>query len=87
MQMPTKVKNTDYTSFREYEENKNLVKAMQMTKEMHKNDAVCDMETLRDEMAYLAVRQHMNQISQTLNQSRKNEYFKPYGFGRGDSIY
>jgi hypothetical protein len=37
-------------------------------------------------MAYTVIQQNMNQITEALDASQKSEYFKPYGFGRGDSI-
>ena len=37
-------------------------------------------------MAYAFVQQNMSQINEALDASRTRDYFKPYGFGRGDSI-
>ena len=86
--MQLKQANKDQMSFKdyEYEQNKTLMQAMQATRVKQRN-AEFDMEALQNEMAYAVIKQNMNQITQALDSSRKNEYFKPYGFGRGDSIF
>ena len=59
-QMNLKLKEAEGTTFQEYQENKTLVKAMQIAKEKQRETGVLDMEALQNEMAYAVMSQSMN---------------------------